>query len=92
MGRILVRFERVTTDVDTNVTCVRLDDNSENEQCSPEDSIDLSDLDNEVENFDSEKREKLEGIFNDDGDAKEKIRREVELAWGLVGEKDNSSP
>ncbi|KAH1061208.1 hypothetical protein GYH30_004619 [Glycine max] len=44
MGRILVRFERVTTDVDTNVTCVRLDDNSENEQCSPEDSIDLSDL------------------------------------------------
>lgn len=35
----------------------------------------------------------MEGIFDDDdGDAKEKIRREVQLAWGLVAEKDNSSP
>ncbi|KAG5024044.1 hypothetical protein AAZX31_07G246300 [Glycine max] len=112
MGRTPVRFERVAAAFDADVARVRLCNSSENEQHSPEDSADLSDLvksfmerggegedavgvrsDDGVENFDSEKREILEGIFDDDdGDAKEKIRREVQLAWGLVAEKDNSSP
>ncbi|XP_027333670.1 uncharacterized protein LOC113848383 [Abrus precatorius] len=39
---------------------------------------------------DSEKREMLEGIFGEDGDVKENIRREVEIDLGLVG--DYSSP
>ncbi|KAK7348386.1 hypothetical protein VNO80_22940 [Phaseolus coccineus] len=52
------------------------------------------DGDEDLEWFDSEKREILERIFGGDGDddAKQLIRREVELALELVGENENSSP
>lgn len=51
------------------------------------------DRDEDLEWFDSEKREILERIFGGDGDDdKQLIRREVELALEFVGENENSSP
>jgi len=50
------------------------------------------DGDEDLEWFDSEKREILQRIFGGDDDAKQLIRREVEHALELVGENKNSSP